>query len=36
LIHLSDLDRELLIRWLVKDPSVVFGGTPIATSRPRR
>jgi hypothetical protein len=30
LIHLSDIDRELIIRWLLKDQRVVFGGEPIA------
>ncbi len=29
-VHLSDLDRELIIRWLLKDYRVVFGGEPIA------
>jgi ubiquinol-cytochrome c reductase cytochrome b subunit len=29
LAHLSDIDRELIIRWLVKDYRVVFGGEPI-------
>ncbi len=30
LMHLSDIDRELIIRWLLKDHRVVFGGAPIA------
>jgi hypothetical protein len=30
LMNLSDLDRELIIRWLVKDYRVVFGGAPIS------
>jgi mono/diheme cytochrome c family protein len=30
LSHLSDVDRELLLRWLVRDPRVVFGGVPIS------
>jgi mono/diheme cytochrome c family protein len=30
LIHLSDIDRELLIRWLMGDYRVVFGGEPVA------
>src|SRR5262249_39831134 len=30
LMHLSDLDRELIIRWLTKDYRVVFGGQPIS------
>ncbi len=29
LVHLSDIDRELIIRWLVKDYRVVFG-EPVA------
>lgn len=29
-INLSDIDRELIIRWLLKDNRVVFGGAPIA------
>jgi quinol-cytochrome oxidoreductase complex cytochrome b subunit/mono/diheme cytochrome c family protein len=28
-VHLGDIDRELIIRWLRKDYRVVFGGTPI-------
>jgi ubiquinol-cytochrome c reductase cytochrome b subunit len=28
--HLSDVDRELLIRWLLKDDRVIFGGDPIS------
>jgi ubiquinol-cytochrome c reductase cytochrome b subunit len=28
-IHLSDIDRELIIRWLLGDYRVVFGGDPI-------
>jgi quinol-cytochrome oxidoreductase complex cytochrome b subunit/mono/diheme cytochrome c family protein len=31
LVHLSDVDRELIIRWLLKDYRPVFGGEPIAT-----
>jgi mono/diheme cytochrome c family protein len=30
LVHLSDLDRELIIRWLVGDYRTVFGGEPIS------
>jgi mono/diheme cytochrome c family protein len=30
LIQLSDVDRELIIRYLLKDYRVVFGGEPIA------
>jgi mono/diheme cytochrome c family protein len=30
LVHLSDVDRELIIRWLLKDYRVVFGGEPIS------
>jgi mono/diheme cytochrome c family protein len=26
---LSEVDREVLIRWLMHDPRAVFGGTPI-------
>src|SRR5262249_25591016 len=29
-INLSDIDRELIIRWLLKDDRVVFGGEPIS------
>lgn len=32
LFNLSDFDRELIIRWLLQDPSVVFGGEPVAPS----
>lgn len=28
--HLSDIDRELIIRWMRKDDRVVFGGEPIS------
>jgi ubiquinol-cytochrome c reductase cytochrome b subunit len=30
LAHLSEIDRELIIRWLLKDYRVVFGGDPIS------
>jgi ubiquinol-cytochrome c reductase cytochrome b subunit len=30
LIHLSDIDRELIIRWLTGDDRVVFGGEAIS------
>ena len=30
IVELSDIDRELLIRWLTGDHRVVFGGQPIA------
>jgi mono/diheme cytochrome c family protein len=30
LMNLSDIDRELIIRWLLKDDRVVFGGEPIS------
>jgi len=30
LIQFSDIDRELIIRFLLKDPRVVFGGEPIS------
>ena len=29
-INLSDIDRELIIRWLLQDDRVVFGGEPIS------
>jgi mono/diheme cytochrome c family protein len=32
-VHLSDLDRELIIRWLLKDDRPVFGGEPISNAR---
>ncbi|HLJ94200.1 MAG TPA: cytochrome b N-terminal domain-containing protein [Gemmataceae bacterium] len=32
LIHLSDIDRELIIRWLLGDYRVVFGGEPVAAA----
>jgi ubiquinol-cytochrome c reductase cytochrome b subunit len=35
IIQLSDTDRELIIRWLLGDDRVVFGGDPI-TASPRR
>jgi hypothetical protein len=28
--QLDDVERELIIRWLLKDDRVVFGGKPIA------
>jgi quinol-cytochrome oxidoreductase complex cytochrome b subunit/mono/diheme cytochrome c family protein len=28
-VHLSDVDRELILRWLLNDDRVVFGGEPI-------
>jgi mono/diheme cytochrome c family protein len=28
-VHLGDVDRELILRWLVGDDRVVFGGEPI-------
>jgi quinol-cytochrome oxidoreductase complex cytochrome b subunit/mono/diheme cytochrome c family protein len=30
LVNLPDVDRELILRWLLKDERVVFGGEPIA------
>ena len=30
IMNLSDVDREILIRWLVNDDRVVFGGQPIS------
>ena len=35
LMHLADVERELIIRWLTNDPRPVFGGDPI-TSPPSR
>jgi ubiquinol-cytochrome c reductase cytochrome b subunit len=29
-IHLSDVDRELIIRWILRDYRVVFGGDPVS------
>jgi quinol-cytochrome oxidoreductase complex cytochrome b subunit/mono/diheme cytochrome c family protein len=29
-LHLNDIDREIIIRWVVKDYRPVFGGEPIA------
>jgi ubiquinol-cytochrome c reductase cytochrome b subunit len=29
-LNLSDIDRELIIRWLLKDDRVIFGGAPIS------
>ena len=34
-VQLSAIDRELIIRWLLKDYRVVFGGEPIAAAPPR-
>jgi mono/diheme cytochrome c family protein len=31
-LHLSDVDRELIIRWLLNDRRLVFGGEPIVES----
>jgi quinol-cytochrome oxidoreductase complex cytochrome b subunit/mono/diheme cytochrome c family protein len=28
--HLGDIDREIIIRWILKDDRVIFGGEPIA------
>ena len=30
---LSDIDRELVIRWLTRDPRVVFGGQPASAAK---
>jgi ubiquinol-cytochrome c reductase cytochrome b subunit len=30
LVHLSDIDRELIIRWLLGDYRMAFGGEPIS------
>src|SRR5262249_45134120 len=30
LIHLGDVGRELILRWLLREPDAVFGGGPIA------
>ena len=35
-VNLSDIDRELIIRWLLQDYRVVFGGEPISAAPPRR
>ena len=35
LVHLGDTDRELIIRWLIGDGRVVFGGDPIAAPQQR-
>src|SRR5262249_523512 len=35
LVHLSDIERELIVRWLLGDHCVVFGGEPIS-GPPRR
>jgi len=35
LVHLSDLERELIIRWLLHDDRIVFGGQPIGAA-PKR
>jgi mono/diheme cytochrome c family protein len=32
--HLSDVDRELILRWLRKDYRLIYGGEPIATKEP--
>jgi ubiquinol-cytochrome c reductase cytochrome b subunit len=32
-MSLSDIDRELIIRWLLGDGRVVFGGEPVAEGR---
>ena len=34
-VNLSDIDRELIIRWLLQDYRVVFGGEPISAAPPR-
>jgi ubiquinol-cytochrome c reductase cytochrome b subunit len=34
-VNLSDIDRELIIRWLVQDYRVVFGGEPISAPAAR-
>src|SRR5262249_29273752 len=31
-MQLSDIDRELIIRWLLGDDHVVFGGEPISAA----
>ncbi len=35
IVNLSDIDRELILRWMLKDDRVVFGGEPIS-GPPRR
>ena len=32
LMQLTDLERELIVRWLTKDYRVVFGGEPISSA----
>lgn len=32
-MQLGAIDRELIIRWLLKDPRLVFGGDPIAPGK---
>jgi ubiquinol-cytochrome c reductase cytochrome b subunit len=32
MVHLSDIDRELIIRWILKDYRVVFGGEPTTAA----
>ena len=34
-VHLSEIDRELIIRWMFQDGRAVFGGDPI-TAAPKR
>jgi hypothetical protein len=29
-LHLTDVERELILRWLLEDYRVVFGGEPIS------
>ncbi len=36
LIHLRDIDRELIIRWLLGDYRLVFGGEPISAAPEQR
>src|SRR5438067_1935181 len=31
-LHLSDIDRELIVRWLLNDYRPVLGGDPIVTT----
>jgi ubiquinol-cytochrome c reductase cytochrome b subunit len=35
LMHLGDVDRELIVRWLLGDDRAVFGGDPIAAATQR-
>jgi quinol-cytochrome oxidoreductase complex cytochrome b subunit/mono/diheme cytochrome c family protein len=34
-VHLGDIDREVILRWLRKDYRVVFGGVPVSGPPPK-